>query len=140
MKLEVGCSGSYGPRALTRLWRTRQADETMPQGRARTHTHTARRVRAMTAVGFESTPFRTGALSQRLRPLGQTVPGYFGKLVARPRWRGPAASGGAPWYFIPATPTTTPAGARAERGRPSLGQSADGWWWWGGCEGESAGV
>ena len=28
---------------------------------------------AMTAVGFEPTPFRTGALSQRLRPLGQTV-------------------------------------------------------------------
>ena len=27
----------------------------------------------MTAVGFEPTPFRTGALSQRLRPLGQTV-------------------------------------------------------------------
>ena len=31
----------------------------------------------MTAVGFEPTPFRTGALSQRLRPLGQTV------LIAR---------------------------------------------------------
>ena len=29
----------------------------------------------MTAVGFEPTPFRTGALSQRLRPLGQTVLG-----------------------------------------------------------------
>ena len=27
----------------------------------------------MTAVGFESTPLRTGALSQQLRPLGQTV-------------------------------------------------------------------
>ena len=27
----------------------------------------------MTPVGFEPTPFRTGALSQRLRPLGQTV-------------------------------------------------------------------
>ena len=27
----------------------------------------------MTAVGFEPTPFRTGAKSQRLRPLGQTV-------------------------------------------------------------------
>ena len=27
----------------------------------------------MTAVGFEPTPFRTGAWSQRLRPLGQTV-------------------------------------------------------------------
>ena len=27
----------------------------------------------LTAVGFKPTPFRTGALSQRLRPLGQTV-------------------------------------------------------------------
>ena len=27
----------------------------------------------MTAVGFEPTPLRTGALSRRLRPLGQTV-------------------------------------------------------------------
>ena len=27
----------------------------------------------MTAVGFEPTPLRTGAWSQRLRPLGQTV-------------------------------------------------------------------
>ena len=27
----------------------------------------------MTAVGFEPTPLRTGALSQRLTPLGQTV-------------------------------------------------------------------
>ena len=27
----------------------------------------------MTAVGFEPTPFRNGALSNRLRPLGQTV-------------------------------------------------------------------
>ena len=27
----------------------------------------------MTPVGFEPTPLRTGALSQRLRPLGQTV-------------------------------------------------------------------
>ena len=31
--------------------------------------------REVTAVGFEPTPFRTGALSQRLRPLGQTVSG-----------------------------------------------------------------
>ena len=30
-------------------------------------------VHLLTAVGFEPTPFRTGALSQRLRPLGQTV-------------------------------------------------------------------
>ena len=29
----------------------------------------------MTAVGFEPTPLRTGAWSQRLRPLGQTVHG-----------------------------------------------------------------
>ena len=29
--------------------------------------------KSMIAVGFEPTPFRTGALSQRLRPLGQTV-------------------------------------------------------------------
>ena len=28
---------------------------------------------AMTAVGFEPTPLRSGALSRRLRPLGQTV-------------------------------------------------------------------
>ena len=27
----------------------------------------------VTPVGFEPTPFRTGALSQRLRPLGQSV-------------------------------------------------------------------
>ena len=33
----------------------------------------------VTAVGFEPTPFRTGALSQRLRPLGQTV--LFGAIV-----------------------------------------------------------
>ena len=30
----------------------------------------------MTAVGFEPTPLRTGAWSQRLRPLGQTVMTY----------------------------------------------------------------
>ena len=37
----------------------------------------------LTAVGFEPTPFRTGALSQRLRPLGQTVmsPGDFGRFT-----------------------------------------------------------
>ena len=27
----------------------------------------------MTAVGFEPTPFRTGALNQRLRPLGHAA-------------------------------------------------------------------
>ena len=32
-----------------------------------------RRQCEVTAVGFEPTPLRTGALSQRLRPLGQTV-------------------------------------------------------------------
>ena len=32
-----------------------------------------RRKSIMTAVGFEPTPLRTGAWSQRLRPLGQTV-------------------------------------------------------------------
>ena len=32
-----------------------------------------RRHANVTAVGFEPTPLRTGALSQRLRPLGQTV-------------------------------------------------------------------
>ena len=34
-------------------------------------THPARPM--LTAVGFEPTPLRTGALSQGLRPLGQTV-------------------------------------------------------------------
>ena len=34
----------------------------------------------MTAVGFEPTPLRTGALSQRLRPLGQTVLGTVIKI------------------------------------------------------------
>ena len=33
----------------------------------------ASRLQKMTAVGFEPTPLRTGAWSQRLRPLGQTV-------------------------------------------------------------------
>ena len=33
----------------------------------------AARHKRVTAVGFEPTPLRTGALSQRLRPLGQTV-------------------------------------------------------------------
>ena len=31
------------------------------------------RIVKMKAVGFEPTPFRNGALSHRLRPLGQTV-------------------------------------------------------------------
>ena len=33
----------------------------------------ANQIAKVTAVGFEPTPLRTGALSQRLRPLGQTV-------------------------------------------------------------------
>ena len=32
---------------------------------------------SLTAVGFEPTPFRNGALSHRLRPLGQTVLYFF---------------------------------------------------------------
>ena len=44
---------------------------TRPPHSATTH---ARPTRVkMTPVGFEPTPFRTGALSQRLRPLGQSV-------------------------------------------------------------------
>ena len=35
----------------------------------------AARHKRVTAVGFEPTPLRTGALSQRRRPLGQTVTG-----------------------------------------------------------------
>ena len=34
---------------------------------------TCKALRNVTAVGFEPTPFRNGALSHRLRPLGQTV-------------------------------------------------------------------
>jgi hypothetical protein len=37
----------------------------------------------VTAVGFEPTPLRTGALSQRLRPLGQTVLPVVGDREAR---------------------------------------------------------
>ena len=36
----------------------------------------------MTAVGFEPTPLRTGALSQHLRPLGQTVLIVLGPVAA----------------------------------------------------------
>ena len=42
----------------------------------------------MTAVGFEPMPLRTGAWSQRLRPLGQTVlttPGLLNSGVPRER-------------------------------------------------------
>ena len=35
--------------------------------------HSFKMSKVMTAVGFKPTPFWTGALSQRLRPLGQTV-------------------------------------------------------------------
>ena len=50
----------------------------------------ARQSRKVTAVGFEPTPLRTGAWSQRLRPLGQTVLGVSlakssSLTVARPR-------------------------------------------------------
>ena len=36
-------------------------------------------VKQVTPVGFEPTPFRTGALSQRLRPLGHSV--LFGSEI-----------------------------------------------------------
>ena len=35
----------------------------------------------MTAVGFEPTPFRTSALSWRLRPLGHAVGVYVGRAT-----------------------------------------------------------
>ena len=42
----------------------------------------------MTAVGFEPTPFRTGAWSQRLRPLGQTVSAtLLGAPIAEAQYR-----------------------------------------------------
>ena len=41
----------------------------------------------MTAVGFEPTPLRTGALSQRLRPLGQIVRyRYSASAIPLPFW------------------------------------------------------
>ena len=40
----------------------------------------------VTAVGFEPTPFQNGALSHRLRPLGQTVVGGFLKTDIRGDW------------------------------------------------------
>ena len=53
-------------------------------------------LRRVTAVGFEPTPFRNGALSHRLRPLGQTVLsggqsdlGKGGSLKSPTRRRGP---------------------------------------------------
>ena len=47
----------------------------------------------MTPVGFEPTPFRNGALSHRLRPLGQTVLAFS---VLDPRLTAP--------YFTPPLP------------------------------------
>ena len=41
----------------------------------------------MTPVGFEPTPFRNGALSHRLRPLGQSVHVVCGQVILL---RGPA--------------------------------------------------
>jgi hypothetical protein len=38
----------------------------------------------MTPVGFEPTPFRNGALSDRLKPLGQSVLGVFCKALHTP--------------------------------------------------------
>ena len=40
---------------------------------------------SLTAVGFEPTPLRTGALSQRLRPLGQFALGIQAAAVPRGR-------------------------------------------------------
>ena len=40
----------------------------------------------LTAVGFEPTPLRTGALSQRLRPLGQTVLSVTPKVFQISGW------------------------------------------------------
>ena len=44
--------------------------------------HSFKMSKVMTAVGFEPTPFRTGALSQRLRPLSQTVGKSFTLLIS----------------------------------------------------------
>ena len=46
---------------------------TNPAAGVRSHVCKRRCETKMTAVGFEPTPLRTGAWSQRLRPLGQTV-------------------------------------------------------------------
>ena len=53
-------------RALLPL-KVRGASAGFPTGKPKRNEST------MTAVGFEPTPLRTGAWSQRLRPLGQTV-------------------------------------------------------------------
>ena len=45
----------------------------MHESKPHTEQYTAISAAAVTAVGFEPTPFRTGAWSQRLRPLGQAV-------------------------------------------------------------------
>ena len=44
--------------------------------------HSLKMSKVMTAVGFEPTPFRTGALSPRPRPLGQTVGKNFSLLIS----------------------------------------------------------
>lgn len=35
----------------------------------------------LTAVGFEPTPFQTGALNRRLRPLGHAIYIYFNSVI-----------------------------------------------------------
>ena len=47
--------------------------------------HVKKRHSQMTAVGFEPTPFRNGALSHRLRPLGQTVLSTHGRQGLSPQ-------------------------------------------------------
>ena len=51
---------------------SRSAEDNLNMSRS-AEAHQLDRCVQMTAVGFEPTPLRTGALSQRLRPLGQTV-------------------------------------------------------------------
>ena len=58
----VCVQGSARPRLCQTLARKRDCNVQFSQLRPN-----------MTAVGFEPTPLRTGAWSQRLRPLGQTV-------------------------------------------------------------------
>ena len=57
-------------------------------------TYVGLKANALTAVGFEPTPFRTGALSQRLRPLGQTV------LRDRIGMKASKARGARLWKFV----------------------------------------
>ena len=75
----VGSRHAQHPRAHHRRVRpahTPTAHASSACGPCRAHTHSGRAhalCSHMTAVGFEPTPFRNGALSHRLRPLGQTV-------------------------------------------------------------------